>query len=99
MLSRCATDGRPTWPPIRTTSHTQVPPDNPAKQPPGAHLRWLASALSGKYFQQHAPIRQQTVPVGHAVRFGYLQTAIAMLHAPRAMPACSRAGRRPGSAW
>jgi len=57
-----------------------IPPDNPAKEPPGAHLRWLASALSGKYFQQHAPIRRQTVPVGHAVRFGYLQTAIAMLH-------------------
>jgi DUF1680 family protein len=57
-----------------------IPPDNPAKEPRGTHLRWLASALSGKYFQQHAPIRRQTVPVGHSVRFGYLQTAIAMLH-------------------
>lgn len=57
----------------------QVPPGNTARQPRGAYLRWLVSALSGKYFQQHAPIRQQTVPVGHAVRFGYLQTALAML--------------------
>lgn len=56
----------------------QVPPGNAAPHPRGAHLRWLASALSGKYFQQHAPIGQQT-PVGHAVRFGYLQTAVAML--------------------
>jgi len=42
-------------------------------------LRWYASALSGKYFQQHAPVREQTIPVGHAVRFAYLETAIAML--------------------
>ncbi len=56
-----------------------VPPGNLAKRPPGVHLRWLASALLGNYFQQHAPIRRQTVPVGHAVRFGYLQTAVAML--------------------
>ena len=27
----------------------------------------------------HAPLRQQTKPVGHAVRFGYLETATAML--------------------
>lgn len=56
----------------------RVPPGNAAPHPRGAHLRWLASALSGKYFQQHTPVGQQT-PVGHAVRFGYLQTAIAML--------------------
>jgi len=42
-------------------------------------LRWMISALSGKYFQQHAPVRKQYVPVGHSVRFAYLETAIAML--------------------
>ncbi len=56
-----------------------LPADNYAKRPPFGKLRWAASALSGKYFQQHAPIRRQTAPVGHAVRFGYLETACAML--------------------
>jgi len=57
----------------------QLPPDNPSKQPRFSRLRWYASALSGKYFQQHAPIREQREPVGHSVRFAYLQTAAAML--------------------
>ncbi len=57
----------------------ELPPDNPGKKPPGSTVRWIASALSGKYFQQHRPVRQQTVPVGHAVRFTYLMTATAML--------------------
>lgn len=57
----------------------RLPPDNPVSKPFGATLRWYASALSGKYFQQHRPIREQTVPVGHAVRFTYLATAAAML--------------------
>jgi DUF1680 family protein len=57
----------------------QLPPDNEAKKPRNAKLRWQVNALSGKYFQQHAPIRKQTVPVGHSVRFGYLETAVAML--------------------
>ncbi|NJD59819.1 MAG: glycoside hydrolase family 127 protein [Anaerolineae bacterium] len=35
--------------------------------------------MNGKYLQQHVPIRRQTVPVGHSVRFGYLETATAML--------------------
>ncbi len=42
-------------------------------------LRLTASALSGKFIQQNAPIRKQSTPVGHAVRFTYLQTAAAML--------------------
>lgn len=42
-------------------------------------LRLAASGLSGKYMQQNSPIRKQTTPVGHAVRFTYLQTAVAML--------------------
>lgn len=57
----------------------KVPSGNAAKKPKNTTLRWYASALSGKYFQQHAPIRKQTVPVGHSVRFAYLETAIAML--------------------
>ncbi len=55
------------------------PGDNFNRAPRNSRLRWVASALSGKYFQMHAPIRDQTIPVGHAVRFGYLETATAML--------------------
>jgi DUF1680 family protein len=57
----------------------QLPPGNEAKKPPGITLRWMISALSGKYFQQHSPVRKQNIPVGHSVRFAYLETAIAML--------------------
>jgi DUF1680 family protein len=57
----------------------QLPPGNAAKKPWNATLRWQINALSGKYFQQHAPVRKQTMPVGHSVRFAYLETAIAML--------------------
>ena len=57
----------------------QLPPDNASKQPRYSRLRWQINALSGKYFQQHTPIRKQTVPVGHSVRFAYLETAVAML--------------------
>lgn len=57
----------------------QLPPGNAAKKPWSATLRWQINALSGKYFQQHAPVREQTVPVGHSVRFAYLETATAML--------------------
>ncbi len=66
------------------TSHPQfavfqVPPGNEARKPWNIMQRWMLNALSGKYFQQHAPVRKQTVPVGHSVRFTYLETAIAML--------------------
>ncbi len=57
----------------------QLPGDNPSKKPPFADSRRKLDQLSGKYFQQHAPIRQMTVPVGHSVRWGYLETAVAML--------------------
>ena len=57
----------------------QLPAGNAAKKPPGMQLRYLLSALTGRYFQQHRPVRDQTVPVGHAVRFAYLETAVAML--------------------
>ncbi len=56
-----------------------VPAGNTAKKPWNIAIRWMLNALSGKYFQQHAPVREQSVPVGHAVRFAYLETAIAML--------------------
>jgi uncharacterized protein len=57
----------------------QIPPGNAAKKPWNATLRWNLNALSGKYFQQHVPVRKQTIPVGHSVRFAYLETAVAML--------------------
>jgi DUF1680 family protein len=57
----------------------QLPAGNVAKKPPGARQQFFLSAFTGKYFQQHRPVRAQTVPVGHAVRFAYLETAVAML--------------------
>ncbi|MGD9146449.1 MAG: glycoside hydrolase family 127 protein [Anaerolineae bacterium] len=56
-----------------------LPAGNRAKKPRGIQLRYLFSALTGNYFQQHRPVREQTVPVGHSVRFAYLETAVAML--------------------
>jgi DUF1680 family protein len=57
----------------------RLPGDNYTRQPRFSKLRNRINALRGLYAQQHAPIRKQTVPVGHSVRFGYLETAIAML--------------------
>jgi DUF1680 family protein len=57
----------------------RLPAGNRPPRPPGIQIRYLLSALSGRYFQQDRPVRQRTVPVGHAVRFTYLQTAAAML--------------------
>lgn len=57
----------------------RLPPGNAARKPKGIHLRWAASVLSGKYFQQHQPAARQRVPVGHAVRYTYLAAASAML--------------------
>ena len=56
-----------------------LPAGNEARKPRGIRLRYLLSALTGNYFQQHRPVREQTVPVGHSVRFAYLETATAML--------------------
>ncbi len=76
-------------------SSFQLPPDNYAKRPFSAKIRWLLSVLNSEYFQQHVPLRSQTVPVGHAVRFGYLETAVAMLHRiapdPTLLPAMEKA--------
>ncbi len=57
----------------------RLPRRNAARNSWLVTLRWFASVLSGKYFQQHAPVRAQSVPVGHSVRFGYLETATALL--------------------
>ncbi|MCI0551188.1 MAG: glycoside hydrolase family 127 protein, partial [Anaerolineae bacterium] len=57
----------------------RLPGGNYAKKPPFSKLRHRLNALGGYYAQQHTPIRKQTAPVGHSVRFGYLETAIAML--------------------
>ena len=56
-----------------------LPGDNYTPKPRFSRARWYINALRGFYAQQHAPIRKQTVPVGHSVRWGYLETAIAML--------------------
>jgi DUF1680 family protein len=58
----------------------QLAGDNVVKTPPLGKLRWLLNTATGKYFQQHKPVRKQTVPEGHSVRFTYLETAIAMLY-------------------
>ncbi|MEO7837749.1 MAG: beta-L-arabinofuranosidase domain-containing protein [Anaerolineales bacterium] len=57
----------------------RLPGDNYTKKPRFSKARWYINAHSGLYAQQHTPIRKQTTPVGHSVRFGYLETAIAML--------------------
>jgi len=54
---------------------SKLPASNTILSSPSAQKRFALSALTGKYFQQHQPVGHQRVPVGHAVRFGYLLTA------------------------
>ena len=56
-----------------------LPAENYSDKPPFINARFMASALDGKYFQQNVPVHQTHQAVGHAVRFAYLETAIAML--------------------
>jgi DUF1680 family protein len=56
-----------------------LPGDNFAKKPRFNRARWYLNALRGFYAQQHTSIRKQIAPMGHSVRFGYLETAIAMI--------------------
>jgi DUF1680 family protein len=56
-----------------------LPEGNQAEKPANIQMRWVINTLTGKFFQQHQPLKKQTAPVGHAVRFAYLQTAGAML--------------------
>jgi len=60
-------------------THFKLPAGNEAKKPRNISMRWMLNALTGKYFQQHTPVRNQSVPVGHSVRFAYLETAVTML--------------------
>ncbi len=60
-------------------SPSRVPEGNESRKPWHARPRWMLSAFNGEYFQQHTPIRLQTEPVGHSVRFAYMETAAAML--------------------
>jgi len=48
-------------------------------EPPLIGIRAAISFLSGKYMQQHTQIRKMKKVTGHAVRFGYLATAAAIL--------------------
>jgi len=57
----------------------RLPGDNYSKMPRFSKLLHRINALRGLYTQQHTPIRKQAVPMGHSVRFGYLETAVAML--------------------
>jgi len=57
----------------------RLPGENYTPKPRFSRARWYLNSLRGFYAQQHTPIRKQTSPVGHSVRFGYLETAIAML--------------------
>ena len=57
--------------PIKLPPPNKIPPIRSAK------WRFMLSGLNGKYFQQDRPLAKQTIPVGHAVRFVYLQTAAA----------------------
>jgi hypothetical protein len=52
-----------------------LPPPNKIKPSRLTYQRFMLSALNGKYFQQHTHYHNQEIPVGHAVRFVYLQTA------------------------
>ncbi|MFC1996487.1 glycoside hydrolase family 127 protein [Chloroflexota bacterium] len=62
------------------TARFQMPEDNATIRPVGGSLRQIISRATGKYFQQHKPVREQTIPVGHSVRFTYLEAAMAMLY-------------------
>jgi DUF1680 family protein len=64
----------------------RLPGGNYSRRRKHSRARWYLSALRGLYAQQHAPIRKQSTPEGHSVRFGYLQTAVAMLLRAQADP-------------
>lgn len=63
----------------RGASGFHLPGDNFAKKRRFGRERRYLNEFLGYYAQQHAPIRNQTTPEGHSVRFGYLETAIAMI--------------------
>jgi DUF1680 family protein len=73
VMRREYTRSHPGYTPVSLPAHNQH------LTPPFTPLRFLFSLVSGKYAQQQAPIIQQEIPEGHAVRFAYLQTATAMV--------------------
>jgi DUF1680 family protein len=50
------------------------------KEAPFLKLRSFFQYLTGRYHQQNKPIHKMKRPFGHAVRWGYLATAMAMLY-------------------
>ncbi len=56
-----------------------LPAHNLAEKPRFIQTRFMLSGLSGSYFQQNTPLQKSSTPVGHAVRFAYMETAAAML--------------------
>ncbi len=52
-------------------------------EPPLLGLRAAFQFLTGRYFQQHRPVRKQKVPRGHSVRWSYFFTAAALLFQER----------------
>ncbi len=57
----------------------RLPDENVVLKPWYGAWRWYWDTLSGKYFQQHKPVSRQDTAEGHAVRFLYLEIAVAML--------------------
>ncbi len=94
-----ASNGRSTFSLHPGYSPNKLPPNNFAKSAPNSTLRWLFSSLTGKYLQQHTPIRKQTVPVGHSVRFGYLETARPCSSHRRGQVSPPSQWKRPGNGW
>lgn len=68
-------------------SSFSLPRGNYAKMPGYSRWRRYLNEFRGFYAQQHTPTRKQIVPEGHSVRFGYLETAIAMLLREKRDPA------------
>ncbi len=50
------------------------------KEAPFLGLRSFFQFFTGRYHQQNAPIKKMKRPFGHAVRWGYLVTAMALLY-------------------
>lgn len=63
--------------PDKTVVH--LPPRNAYHLPRWIGFRLAHNLLSGRFTQSHQPVADQLEPVGHAVRFVYLQTARTML--------------------
>jgi DUF1680 family protein len=63
-----------------------LPSRNQHKTPWSVWPRLIGSLLSGKFAQSDEPLNASDTPVGHAVRFAYLETATAMLARQNADP-------------